>query len=229
MNFRRIIKSGSGCHGQHMFRTGINHAARSRVSRRRAAVRGGAIECALLFRRCNTQRQTSLSMSDRRFGQPGLAIGRRQEALRAQVVEHIPGLEPMKARAMCGVDHPFGTFRRTIRRLSHFPSEVVQFDREPPVGASDIERRCCHGGPITDDVLWRATRRADYRQMKREYDRDAGPSTATAGYATVRECRRWRRSTSMPTMTGAKTNHRMQIHATSGATNHQPTLAAQAT
>jgi hypothetical protein len=36
---------------------------------------------------------------------------------------------------------------------------------------------------ITDDNLWRPTRRADNRQIKREYERDAGPSTATAGYA----------------------------------------------
>jgi hypothetical protein len=35
---------------------------------------------------------------------------------------------------------------------------------------------------ITDDVLWRATRRADDRRMTGGYGRDAGPSTATAGY-----------------------------------------------
>jgi hypothetical protein len=44
-------------------------------------------------------------------------------------------------------------------------------------------------GLRTDDVLWRATRRADTRQIKREYRRDAGSSTATAGYAASRRCR----------------------------------------
>jgi len=112
-----------------------------------AAVGGGAVKCCLRVACLLAEGKAASGVANGCVGKTGFGVGGGQEALGAEVIEKIADLEPVITGAMGGVDHALGVGVGALCRFNELPSDVVEFNSKPAMGALDVEWGLVgHGG-----------------------------------------------------------------------------------